>query len=183
MNDLDTNTLRRALRVTQDPGYPSPGGNGRADIAGIVARGRRLRWRRRAVATGGSLCLAAAVAGAVAGIGRLTTPSSGPAQHTVSPVSPTRAVLVPTPSPGRGHVTPWPSPSATAVPTSPSSSSPLPTATALPTPTTSRTQPTPTPTLRTTTGASSGHGPSSPPSASAASTYAGQPSATPSATG
>ena len=46
MNDLDTNTLRRALRVTQDPGYPSPGGNGRADIAGIVARGRRLRWRR-----------------------------------------------------------------------------------------------------------------------------------------
>ena len=91
MNDLDT--LRRALRASQQPGCPLPGHTGPADVAGIITRGRRLRWRRRAMAAGGSVCLAAAVVGAVVGIGRLTTPSSGPAPHVVSPVGPARATV------------------------------------------------------------------------------------------
>jgi hypothetical protein len=124
MNDLDTHVLRRALRAPQEPGSPSADRTGPADVAAIISRGRRLRWRRRALAAGGGVCLAAAIVGAVAGIGRLTTPSPGPAQHVVSPVGPTRAELPspsPTPSPtrSRGRAVPSPISSATAGPTTP----------------------------------------------------------------
>jgi hypothetical protein len=131
MNDLDTQLLRRALHAPQEPGYPAPGRTEPADLAEIITRGRRLRWRRRAMAAGGSVCLAAALVGAVAGIGRLTTPSSGPAQHVVSPVVPARTTPAPSPSPGRGRATPSPAPSATAVPTAIPTA--VPTATAIPT--------------------------------------------------
>jgi hypothetical protein len=192
MNDLDTHLLRRALRAPQEPGYPSPGRTGPADVAEIITRGRRLRWRRRAMAAGGSVCLVAAVVGAVAGIGRLTAPSPGPDQHVISPVGPARSTLAPSPSPspspGRGRVTPPPVPPATAVPTASPTPSTLPTPT--PTPTaTSPTAPTPTPTPTRTAGAavsaSSGDSATSTPSAraSVASTDSEQPRASPSAAG
>jgi hypothetical protein len=183
MNDLDTHLLRRALRARQEPGYPSPGRTGPADVAEIITRGRRLRWRRRAMAAGGSVCLAAAVVGAVAGIGRLTAPSPGPSQHVVSPVRHARSTLAPSPSPGRGRATPSPVPSATAVPTASPTPSTLPTATSTP----PRTLPTPSPTRTpgAAVSASGGYSATSTPSASAgvASTDGEQPSATPSAAG
>jgi hypothetical protein len=193
MNDLDTQLLRRALRAPQEPGYPSAGYTGPADVAEIISRGRRLRWRRRAMAAGGSVCLAAAVVGAVAGIGRLTTPSPAPAQHVISPVGPGRTAPASRPSPDRGRATPEPVPSATAAPTTPGT----PAATALPAstapPTASATQPqsvpTPTPTRTTGASVSSASTPTATPTASAsasvASTASGQPSpsATPSTTG
>jgi hypothetical protein len=183
MTDLDTHTLRRALRAPQEPGYPAPGLAGPADVAQIISRGRRLRWRRRAMAAGGSVCLAAAVVGAVAGIGRLTTPSPGPAQHVVSPVGSTRATPPPSPSPHRGRATPSPIPSATAAATPSATPTGLPTAatTSGPTPTT----PTPTRSAGATVSPGSGVSATSTPSASASvsvsvsapSTQGGQPSA------
>jgi hypothetical protein len=177
MNDLDTDLLRRALRAPQEPGPRSPGRTGPDDITEIITRGRRLRWRRRAMAAGGSVCLAAAVVGAVAGIGRLTAPSSGPAQHVVSPVGGTRTRLAPTPSPVLGRATPSPVAPATAAPAV------RPTATDVPagTPTPSRIQPSqPSPTPTATRAPAGGAAVS----ASAATTYSEQPSAsaTPSAT-
>jgi hypothetical protein len=177
MTDLDTRALRRALRAPQEPGYLAPGQPGPADVAEIITRGRRLRWRRRAMAAGGSVCLAAAVVGAVAGIGRLTTPSPGPAQHVISPVGRTRATAAPSPSPGRPRATPRPSPFATAAATP--SPTPTTTVTALPTPTSAQTFPTPTPTLSAGAGISASTGVStrSTPTPSAASTQGKQPSA------
>jgi hypothetical protein len=172
MNDLDTNTLRRALRASQEPRFPAAADGEPGGIAEIIARGRRLRWRRRAAAAGGSLCLAAAVVGAVTGIGRLTAPSPGPGQHVVSPVGPTRTVPVTIPSPGRLHDTPKPVPSVTAAATAPPTPTSLPTATETPKPTPTRSV-APTPTSSRTAGAT--------PNASAPSTDTGQPSATPSA--
>ena len=187
MNDLDTQLLRRALRAPQEPGYPSAGYTGPAGVAEIISRGRRLRWRRRAMAAGGSVCLAAAVVGAVAGIGRLTAPSPGPAQHVISPVGPGRTTPAPRPSPrpspGRGRDTPWPAPSATAPSTLPSpTATAFRTATALP-PATAFPAPTPTPTPTRTVAASATSTPTA--SASVASTNQEQPSpsATPSTTG
>ncbi|MCW2932566.1 MAG: hypothetical protein JWM19_3528 [Actinomycetia bacterium] len=128
MTDLETQ-LRRALRVSQDPGgyappgYPVRGCDESAlDVAGIVARGRRLRWRRRAVAVGGSLCVAAAMFGAVTGIGKLATPSVHPAQHVVGP-----ARSVPAPSPSRPVSSPSPIASPTAIATAAASSPATPT--------------------------------------------------------
>jgi len=180
MNDLDTDLLRRALRAPQEPGPPAAGRTGPDDITEIITRGRRLRWRRRAMAAGGSVCLAAAVVGAVAGIGRLTAPSSGPTQHVISPVGPARATLAPSPSPDRRRAASSPVPSATAVQTTPPTPTRLPTATS----TRARTLRTPTPTRSAgvAVSASSGYSATSTPSASAsdASTDGGQPS--PSAT-
>ena len=169
MTDLDTQTLRRALRAAQEPGYPAPGRTGQADVAEIITRGRRLRWRRRAMAAGGSVCLAAALVGAVAGIGRLTTPSPGPAQHVVSPVGPahptrpTRPTMAPSPSPRRGHATPSPFPPATAA----RSTSPTATPTTNPAApaTLGQTPPTPTPTLSASAAVSGGASATSTPSA------------------
>jgi hypothetical protein len=134
MTDLETQ-IRRALRASQDPGYASPGYPVRGcdepafDVAGIIARGRRLRWRRRAVAVGGSLCVAAAMFGAVTGIGKLTTPSVHPAQHVVGPAQSVPAPSVPAPSPSRPISSPSPSASPTAIP----AAAPSDTATPVPT--------------------------------------------------
>ena len=188
MNDLDTQILRRALRTPQEPGYPSAGYTGPADVAEIISRGRRLRWRRRAMAAGGSVCLAAAVVGAVAGIGRLTTQSPGPAPHVISPVGPGRATPAPSPSPDRGRDTPWPAPSATAAPRTPRSptATALPATTAVPTASSTQGQTLPTPTPTRSAGASvaprSQNNPTSTPSASANS-EGPSPSATPTAAG
>jgi hypothetical protein len=176
MTDLDTHTLRTALRASA-PDCAGPA----FDAAEIITRGRRLRWRRRAAAAGGSVCLAAAVFGAVTGIGRLTTPPSGPAQHMVGPVSPARTASPPAPSPHRPYATLKPSPSATAVPaTRPTG----PTATPTPTPTAS--QPTSTPARAATAGPSAspsgGYRGTPAPSASRTTTSTEQPTPTPSTT-
>jgi hypothetical protein len=185
MNGLDTQTLRRALRAAQEPGCPSAGLADPTEVAQIITRGRRLRWRRRAVAVGGGVCLAAAVFGAVAGIGRLTAPASGgPAPHVISPVGPSRSTR-PTPVPrpsglGPGRATPSPVPTARAG--RPGSATPvaIPSASAA-----SRTVPTPTPTMSVSSSVSpvSSLAPASTPSATAsasvsATTVNEQPTAT-----
>jgi hypothetical protein len=176
MNDLDTDLLRRALRAPQEPGPRSAGRAGPDEITEIITRGRRLRWRRRALAAGGGVCLAAAVFGAVAGIGRLAAPASGPAAHVVSPVGssrPTRPAPVPSPSPGRGRATPSPVPTATAVPAGSATptASPSPSASAA-----ARTAPTPTPTMSVSGSVSpvSSDAPVATPSASAGATTVGK---------
>jgi hypothetical protein len=142
MTDLETQ-LRRALRVPQDPGYAPPGypacgcDEPAFDVAGIIARGRRLRWRRRAVVVGGSLCVAAAMFGAVTGIGKLATPSVHPVQHVVGPArsvpAPTPSRPVPAPTPSRAISSPSPSaPTAIAPPTPPATAPPTPGPTATP---------------------------------------------------
>jgi hypothetical protein len=129
MTDLETQ-LRRALRVSQDPGRDESA----LEVAGIIARGRRLRWRRRAVAVGGSLCVAAAMFGAVTGIGKLATPSVHPAQHVVGPAQSVPAPSVPAPSASRPITSPSPSASPTAIPaaTPSATTTPSPTRTAPP---------------------------------------------------
>jgi hypothetical protein len=112
MTDLDTELLRRALRASPEPEPPF-------DPAAIITRGRRLRWRRRAAAAVGGVCLAAAVFGAVAGVGRLTAPSSVPIRHTITPVGPVgspgpRPRLVPSPRRDEAAPTASASPAATA---------------------------------------------------------------------
>ena len=183
MNDLDTQMLRRALRAPQEPGYPSAGYTGPADVAGIISRGRRLRWRRRAMAAGGGVCLAVAVVGAVAGIGRLTAQSPGPAQHVISPVGPARTRPAPSPSPDRGRATPRPTPSATAAPRTPASPSAtaVPATTAHPTAASTQPQKLPTPTPTRTAGATASATDSA--SAVGANSEPPSPSATPSTTG
>jgi hypothetical protein len=116
MTDLETK-LRRALRVSRDPGCDEPA----FDVAGIIVAGRRLRWRRRAAAVGGSLCVAAAMAVAVTAFGRLAPSSVHPAQHVVGP-----ARSVPAPSASR-PISPSPSVSPTAIPTAAPSMIPVPT--------------------------------------------------------
>ena len=124
MTDLETR-LRRALRVSQDsghapPGYPAHGcGEPAFDVAGIITRGRRLRWRRRAAAAGASLCVAAALFGAVTGFGKLATSSVHPAQRVVGP-----AGSVPAPSPSRVISPPSPSTTPRAVPAARPSATP-----------------------------------------------------------
>ena len=104
MTDLDT--LRRALRASPQPEpQPEPA----FDPAAIITRGRRLRWRRRAVAAGGGLCLGVAVLGAVAGVGRLTAPSPGPGNHPISPAGPAGAGTAEHPAAPRPVARPrWP---------------------------------------------------------------------------
>jgi hypothetical protein len=174
MTDLDT--LRRALRASPEPERAfAPA----FDPAEIIARGRRLRWRRRAVAAGSGVCLAAAVFGAVAGVGRLTAPSSGPSHRTVIPIGPAGARPRQAPSPTRGDATPSASPSATARPT--------PSATATPVRALPSTPPTPTSTS-TAPGSAPSASPTSPavattsPSAGATGASGNQPSPTPTAT-
>ena len=131
MTDLDTDLLRRALRASPGPeGRPERGPEPALDPAPIITRGRRLRWRRRAVAAGGGVCLAAAVFGVITGVGRLTVPSPGPGHHTVVPVGPagpagTSTRPRPVPSPVRDGAEPSPSASdsPTAIPTGRASSS------------------------------------------------------------
>jgi hypothetical protein len=143
MTDLDTDLLRRALRASPEPGPAF-------DPAVLITRGRRLRWRRRAAAVGGGVCLAAAVFGAVAGVGRLTAPSSVPVRHTVTPVGPAGSAGPrprPVPRPRRAAAAPSasPSPAATATNTPATTPSPTSSAPAVPVPTSPET-PIPTPT-------------------------------------
>ena len=121
MTGLDTEALREALRAGNDPG-------GALDLALIMDRGKRLRWRRRGAAVAGTLCALALLAGAGTGIADLA--SSSPA--TVQPVSPARPGLPGTRLPPprtatAGPVTPVPVPAATptATPTA-SPSAPVP---------------------------------------------------------
>jgi hypothetical protein len=185
MTDLDT--LRRALRASPQPDSAyDPAFASAFDPAEIITRGRRLRWRRRAVAAGSGVCLAAAVFGAVAGVGRLTAPSPGPSRHTVTPIGPAGTRLGLAPSPSRGNATPSPSASATARPTPSATATPSPTATpvrALPS-----TGPTPTstaPAAATAPGSAPTANPTSPTAATTspiASASGNQPSPTPTAT-
>ncbi len=107
MTGLDTEALREALRAGNDPG-------GALDLALIMDRGKRLRWRRRGAAVAGTLCALALLAGAGTGIADLA--SSSPA--TVRPVSPARPGLPGTRLPPprtatAGPVTPVPVPTVT----------------------------------------------------------------------
>jgi hypothetical protein len=128
MTDLDT--LRRALRIRQDPG---PDGRATPDLGEIMARGRCLRFRRRLAAAGGAVCAAAVVFGTVSGIGHPARPALVPGQRpadstrTVHPPSPRHAqASAPVPVPSRGSATPTPSDPATPS-QGPGTSSPAPT--------------------------------------------------------
>jgi hypothetical protein len=77
MTELDTHTLRRALRAPADLADS-------VDIATIVRRGRSMRRRRRLVAVAGGACAAAALVGALTAITHLTRPASAPATYPVS---------------------------------------------------------------------------------------------------
>jgi hypothetical protein len=79
MTDLET--LRRALRVGDDPGTFQEG----PDVASIMTQGRRLRIRRRVTAAGGALCLAGLVLAVVTGIAHLTRPTLPVPQRPASP--------------------------------------------------------------------------------------------------
>jgi hypothetical protein len=147
MTDLET--LRQALREQEESGWR---GGEPLDVGAVITQGRRLRWRRRAVAVAGGVCVAAAVFGTVTGISQLARPSPSPAphpanvaQHRASPArhraSPARhpastARSVPGPSLSRAPGQPTPSPAGTGTP------APTPTQTPALTPT-----PTPTPTV------------------------------------
>jgi hypothetical protein len=146
MTELDTQALRQALKAPMDPAAP-------VDVTQIMARGRRLRNRRRLAAVAGALCAIAPLPGTGTAIANLSAAPSPrvqpagpaghrPAQHQSPPVeSPTpHPVGRPTP-----HVPATPVPIATAAPAtakpSPSGSPTLATtstpplgATSLPTP-------------------------------------------------
>ena len=73
MTDLDTATLRKALRAPGDPGD-------RVDVTQIMARGRQVRRRRRLAAVAGGLCAVAVLAGTATAIGNLAAAPSAPGQ-------------------------------------------------------------------------------------------------------
>ena len=73
MTDLDTTALRKALRAPGDPGDL-------VDVTQLMARGRRLRARRRLAAAAGALCAVAALAGTATAIGNLAAAPSAPGQ-------------------------------------------------------------------------------------------------------
>lgn len=131
MTDLDT--LQRALRASEDPRG--------LDVAVIIARGRKLRWRRRLATAGGGLCVAAALAAVATGAAHLARPALTPGQrpaapgHSVpatTPIAPARHLPTVTPSPSRVKRAPVPAP--TARPTPVASSPTASTATGAPTP-------------------------------------------------
>jgi hypothetical protein len=80
MTELDTQALRQALSAPHDPVAP-------VDVTQIMARGRRLRNRRRVAAVAGVVCAIALVTGTATAITNLTAAPSprvqpaGPAQH------------------------------------------------------------------------------------------------------
>jgi hypothetical protein len=123
MTELDTHTLRRALRTQEDAADT-------IDIATIVRRGRSLRRRRRFAAVVGGACAAAALFGALTAIAHLTRPANDPARspaisgRTTPGPSPSRPV--PSASPRAAVATPQPK----ASPTATSSAVPSPSQTA-----------------------------------------------------
>jgi hypothetical protein len=143
MTDLDTATLRLALKAPGDPSDP-------VDVNQIVTRGRRLRQRRRLTAVAGGICAVAILAGTGTAIANLTAAPSapgqpvGPAQHrpaqhqsaqhrppqpapsrhgtpvpVVRPTTNLPATRAPAATPTPANVTPTPSasPTSTAAPT------------------------------------------------------------------
>jgi hypothetical protein len=131
MTDLET--LRQALREQEESGWR---GGEPLDVAAVITQGRRLRWRRRAVAVAGGVCVAAAVFGTVTGISQLARPSPSPAphpanlaQHRASPARPPASTVrsVPGPSPSRAPRQPVPGPTGTGI------TAPTPTPTLTPT--------------------------------------------------
>ena len=111
MTDLDT--LQRALRASEEAGG--------LDVTVIIARGRKLRWRRRLVAVGGGLCVAAALAAVAAGAPHLARPALTPGQRPAAPgqsvpatkpIAPPRHPATVTPSPSRDQRAPVPAPTA-----------------------------------------------------------------------
>ena len=119
MTDLDTTTLRLALKAPGDPSAP-------VDVTQIMTRGRRLRRRRRSAAVAGGICAVAILAGAGTAVASLTAEPSvpslpaGPAQHRPTegrpptPVPSPRHTSRPGVSPAAGlPAAPVPSPSRT----------------------------------------------------------------------
>jgi hypothetical protein len=111
MTELDTHTLRRALRTPEDDADT-------VDIRAIVRRGRAMRRRRRFAAVAGGACAAAALFGALTAITHLTRPATAPAHdpaisgRTTPGPSPSRPV--PSASPHAAVATPQPKASPTA---------------------------------------------------------------------
>jgi hypothetical protein len=137
MTELDTRTLRRALRTREDLGET-------VDIAAIVGRGRALRRRRRYVAIAGAACAVTAIFGALTAITHLTRPANAPAHYPVisgkiapapSPSFPARHAsqhaVIGTPTP---TVIPKASPTAVAAPSWSGSGATVPTPSSSPTP-------------------------------------------------
>ena len=162
MTGLDPQSLRQALKAPPDLAAP-------VDVTQIMARGRRLRNRRRLAAAAGAVCAIALLAGGATEVANLTAAPSphvqpvGPAQHRPAQRQPSLAerrtpvpARKPTPGPlpvatsGRATATPSPSGSPASAPTAtesatarPTTAGPtataLPGATSLPTPTSSPT--------------------------------------------
>jgi hypothetical protein len=116
MTELDTRTLQLALQIPDERAYAA----GTPDIAEIIARGRRLRWRRRLVAAAGALCAAAIAYGAVTGISQLAESAPVPPAHPAGPTQtvpgPPPSYLVPSPTRQPNMGTPEPSPSVSPLP-------------------------------------------------------------------
>jgi hypothetical protein len=84
MTELDTETLRQALRAGSDPARAVDGTA--VDVQAIMGHGRSLRRRRRVAGVAGALCVMAALAGAATGIAHLTASPS----TSVQPAGPAR---------------------------------------------------------------------------------------------
>ena len=78
MTDLDTATLRQALKVPGD--QPHDHGGNPVDVTQIMSRGRQLRRRRRLAAVAGGTCAVAILAGTATAIVNLTAAPSAPGQ-------------------------------------------------------------------------------------------------------
>ena len=126
MTDLDT--LRRALRAGGEPIVHDD-----VDLSLIMARGRRMRLRRRLAAAGGAVGIATAALAVALGAPQLARPSLTPGQLPAAPghVVSTKATPAPrAPSPRRPTAlprlarTPTPTPTSAVAPSaSPSASS------------------------------------------------------------
>jgi hypothetical protein len=129
MTDLGPQSLRQALKAPPDLAAP-------VDVTQIMARGRRLRNRRRAAAAAGAICAIALLAGGATEVASLTAAPSprvqpvGPAQHRPAQRQPSPAGRrtplparkptvgpLPVPSSGRATATPSPSGSPASAPT------------------------------------------------------------------
>ena len=102
----DLGTFRQALKGQDPPGLdPTAPRIHALDVSVIMAKGRRLRRRRRLAVAGGVLCLAAAVSGTVTGISQLTRPAPSLSLHPATsggsrtaPISVGTAAPAPSPS-------------------------------------------------------------------------------------
>jgi hypothetical protein len=134
MTQLDTDTLRRALRTRDGDAGPAADAAERLDVSAIISRGRGLRRRRRGIAIAGGACAAAAVFGLATGISQLVIQPAGSHQPVISPETGRNRTLpdgwAPTPRPSTrtgGLASPTPVPTV-----SPSAGTASPTATPSP---------------------------------------------------